>query len=152
MQELKTAYIESRQEIDTRHLKSNAISKAFNIKGTALVGFVNEKSIPSLTFIFEGKCSKHSLLCLSKLFLMTINHVHPNIFEINQFGLNIKNLPASNNYHYATKEKGVFSHSIITRKTKNGVFVAHTPIEAKHFSITVFNHFKTIYQDILNEQ
>ena len=150
MQSLKTYYVESKHHIDIESLKSNCIKKHFNINGTALVAFPNDGHSNALTFIFEGKCPETTLKCLSKLFLISITTAFPSLFEINQFFLTLNHLPTSNYWHYNTKEKGIFAHSIILRNSKQATFVAHSNVNPKEFSITVMNKFKTIYNDILN--
>ncbi|MGA0242354.1 MAG: hypothetical protein ACO3K7_05125, partial [Candidatus Marinamargulisbacteria bacterium] len=119
-------------------------------KGPGMVAFCNSGHLTTLTFVFEHRCTEEILRCLSKLFLFSIHLTYPSLFEINGFNLTLNQLPLSHYRHYNTRYYGVFSHSIVLRKLKRDIVVAHSKIPPKEFAVSILNQFKQLTHEIYN--
>jgi len=150
MPELKTFFIESNQNINLKKINGNSLKKHFNIPTNSLVAFINSENLDTLCFILESKNNQNSIKLLSKLFLLSINKVYPELFDINGFCLSLNSIPLSTHLIYKTTHKSLFIYSIVLRTNKKTKLVAHSNIIPKDFSISVLNEFKTHYDDSLN--
>ena len=148
MHDLKTFYSDTTQRIDISTIKSNALSKHFNLKGNNIVAFKNSFNLDTLCFIFDCRHTEHTIKHLSKLFLLSINQIYPELFDINGFSLTLNKIPLSTHRVFSTTQKGIFTHSIVLRNIKKTKVVAHSNITAKDFSISVLNEFKKTFNDV----
>ena len=148
MHDLKTFYSDTTQRIDISTIKSNALSKHFNLKGNNIVAFKNAFNLDTLCFIFDCRNTEKTIKHLSKLFLLSINQIYPELFDIKGFSLTLNNVPLSTHRIFSTTQKGIFTHSIVLRSIKKTKVVAHSNITAKNFSISVLNEFKKTFNDV----
>ena len=148
MKPIKNYFIDESQTIDIDSLKSRSLNKHFKLSTNTIVAFINNHGHESLTFIFEKRCNEDTLLCLSKLFLMTIQITFPKTFGLHGYALTLENHKMSKYMHYCNKQTGIFCHSIILRPSNEGRMVGHTTIPAKEFAITILNQFQQQANDI----
>mgnify|MGYP005654096951 CR=1 FL=1 len=152
MLKLSNIYLETPHSVDIHSIKSHCLRKYFNLKSNTIVAFINTSNgIEELSFMFEARCTKETLLSYSHLLLMCIQKCFPGLSNIKKFHLYLANQPISHFNHYHTNASGIFCHSIITRAEKNKLFVAHLNITPKDFAITILNEFQTHIQDMLHE-
>lgn len=150
MKTIKNYFIDESHTIDIDSLKSRSLNKHFKLSTNTIVAFINNHGHESLTFIFEKKCNEDTLLSLSKLFLMTIQITFPKTFGLHEYALTLENHKLSKCMHYCNKQTGIFCHAIILRPSNDGRMVAHTPIPAKEFAITILNQFQNHINDIFS--
>ena len=150
MPSIKNYYIDEYHQINIENLKSRVLNREFNLSSNAIVGFINTHNQDMITFIFEKKCDRETLLTLSKLFLMTIKDAFPRTFSLRGYELLLESHRMSKFFHYHGKQSSLFCHSIVTRQTQESLMVAHTNIPPKDFAITVLNQFQTQLQDIFD--
>tara|TARA_A100001015_G_C14910147_1_gene680106 strand:- start:171 stop:623 length:453 start_codon:yes stop_codon:yes gene_type:complete len=147
---IKTFYIDEIHSVNIQTLKSRILNRQFNLSTNAIVGFINNHEHTSITFIFEKKCNKDVLLCVSKLFLNTIRLSFPGLFSSIGFELILESNKMSKFFHYEGSQSSIFAHSIILRPTNESWFVAHSDITPKDFAITTLNQFQTQLSDIFH--
>ena len=142
MKKISSVYIEKKQTIEISDLKSRCLSRLFDCKSNSIVSFINHtKHHKKITFIFEKKCDYESILLYSHLFLNTIVMSFPELITIEDFKIKLGASPISSYFHYHSKQSSLFAHSIILRKDKNGLCVAHLNENPKDFAILISNIF-----------
>ena len=138
---IKNYFIDKQHSIDIELVKSRFLSNTFQLSTNSIIGFINTFNHPTITFVFEKKCEKETLLCLSKLFLMTIQKSYLNQVKLSGFRLFLNSHAISTPFHFFGKQTNLFCHSIILRPSKHSFLVANTTIQAKEFAITTLNEF-----------
>ena len=142
MKKISSIYIEKEQSIEISNLKSRCLSRLFNCKSNSMVSFINSiENHKRITFIYEKNCNYESILLYSHLFLNTIVMSFPDLITIENFRIKLGASPISSSFHYHSKQSSLFAHSIMLRKDKNGLCVAHLNENPKDFAILVSNLF-----------
>ena len=152
MKKTNSIFIPTEQCFNVKELKSYDLKKEFNCSTNSIVSFINRfKGIKELTFIFEKKCSHESIFLYSQLFLTSIISTFPELITIKDFQIYLGDQPISTNHHLYTKRSSIFSHSIIIRKGKHHLSVAHLNITPQDFAINISNMFCHQINNIQNK-
>lgn len=150
MPEINSLFINDKRTMDPIQLKSGWMRKHMNTTNNTIVGFINNKKQPTLTFVLEKKCNQHTLLSLSKLFLTTIQLNYSNLFSIQGFNLHLSTQKISNHRFHCGEKSSLFCHEIHLWTIKNTMMLASSTIPPKEFAITILNHFQGHTTDIFS--
>lgn len=145
---LKSVYIDTPKSINTQTLRVGILKREFDLSSPAIVAFVNEHDIPTLSFVFQTRCSAESLMLYAHCLHTIMLNAHPHKLNLTGMTLNMANIPLSFFSHYTTATTGIFSSNIIIRKKTQAMYVAHLKIPPKDFAIPILNMFQHTYKTI----